>query len=92
MILKDTALDLAVYKFYKRRAGTEIPADIVDDYKNAEKRLEKIQSGKINLDIPKSEKENLSISSAGQGHYWSGRQNYINTFLYFIKNKHCRIK
>lgn len=51
VIISDIATDIAVYKLYKRRPGTEIPQDIADDYRNAEKRLEKIQAGKINLDV-----------------------------------------
>jgi len=78
IIINEIATDIAVYKLYKRRPGTEIPSDIVDDYKAAEKRLEKIQSGKINLGIPEASGGDEETKSKGRDYRVSKKRRYFD--------------
>jgi phage gp36-like protein len=49
-LLRDTAVDIAAYHLFKRKKKAKLPEAVSDDYKNALKILESIQSGKIALE------------------------------------------
>ena len=48
-LLRTIAIDLSIYRLYSRRIYTEIPATIVDNYKNAIRTLEQLKKGVITL-------------------------------------------
>ena len=48
-LLRTIAIDLSIYRLYSRRIYVEIPATIVENYKNAIKTLEQLKKGVITL-------------------------------------------
>ena len=48
-LLRVIAIDLSIYRLYSRRIYIEIPATIVENYKNAIRTLEQLKKGVITL-------------------------------------------
>lgn len=47
LLIRDIAVDIAMYRLYQRRHRDNMPDSVMASYKNAEKQLGLIQSGRI---------------------------------------------
>ncbi len=64
-ILTQLAIDIALYRLYKRRPeGDDIPSAVIDANKAAIKTLEAIQSDKLHLGISGSETNDIAPSTS----------------------------
>ncbi|MGB1307520.1 MAG: phage protein Gp36 family protein [Oceanihabitans sp.] len=50
--LADIVTKLTIYKIFRRNAARKLPTDLKDDYDWAMKQLEKINAGRLTLDLP----------------------------------------
>lgn len=62
-VLVDLMVKIALYKLFRRNAARKVGTDTKEDYSWAMKQLEKIQSGRITLDLPAPDLESTGSYS-----------------------------
>ena len=64
VLIKNLSCDITAYRIYSRRPS-KIPDSIKENYETAKKILDKISSGKLDLDLPSEHpEENISGASS----------------------------
>lgn len=76
--IKKLSKGIAIYNIYKRRHRLDMPQSLIDDYKNMVRELEKMQQGKIQLEIE------MMTSVEGSGNL---RSNKSSSDRIFSKDK-----
>jgi phage gp36-like protein len=81
-LIRDLAVDIAVYNLFKRRKKNKMPEAVSDDYKNALKILENIQKGSITIgaDVVSSP-DPVQAVSTGEGAVANGTRVFTRETL-----------
>ena len=62
-LLVDIMAKIVLYKLFRRNAARKVSTDIKEDYEWAMRQLEKLQTGRITLDLPVPAPEGSSSNS-----------------------------